>query len=72
MATTHTDERVTPDSIRAKFREIEGSLQSTTQEAAPIGIAVGAIALVAVVVIAYALGRRKGRRRHTFVEIRRI
>jgi len=72
MATTQPDERVTPDRIRDQLRKIEGSLQSTTQEAAPIGMAIGAVAMVAVVVLAYALGRRRGRRRHTFVEIRRI
>ena len=72
MAVSASEDPVTPDAIRAKFRQIEGSLQATTKEAAPIGIAVGVVAAVAVVVLAYALGRRRGRRRHTFVEIRRI
>jgi len=72
MATRTSDERVTPDAIRAKLHEIEGSLQSTAKEAAPIGVAAGVAAVIVVVVLAYALGRRRGRRRHTFVEIRRI
>jgi hypothetical protein len=72
MAAEPIEEPVTPEQIRAKLREIDGSLQATTKAAAPIGIAVGAVAVVAVVVLAYALGRRRGRRRHTFVEIRRI
>jgi len=72
MATAEKHERVTSDDIRAKLREIEGSLQHTTEEAAPIGKAVAVAAVVAVVVLAYALGRRRGRKRATFVEIRRI
>ena len=72
MATPKADERVSADDIRAKFREIEGSMQSTAKEAAPVGIAVGVAVLVAVVVVSYALGRRRGRRRSTVVEIRRI
>ncbi len=67
MATT-----VSPDDIRAKFREIEGSMQATAKEAAPIGIAAGVGALVLVVVLSYVFGRRSGRRRSTVVEIRRI
>ena len=72
MAANYAEEPVTPDTIRAKLREIDGSLQATTKAAAPIGLAVGAVAVAAVVVLAYALGRRRGRRRRTFVEIRRI
>jgi len=67
-----TDERVTAEDIRSKLREIEGSLQATTEEVAPIGKAVAVAAVVVVIVLAYALGRRRGRKRSTFVEIRRI
>ena len=65
-------ERVTPEDIKAKLTQIEGSLETTTKAAMPIGIAVGATAVLAVVVFAYALGRRRGRKRQTVVEIRRI
>lgn len=63
---------VKPDDIRAKLAEIEGSLQSTTQAAAPVALAVGAAAALAIVVLAYTLGKRRGRKRQTVVEIRRI
>jgi len=72
VATTSSEDRVSPDDIRAKFHEIEGAMQSTAKEAAPVGIAIGVAVLVAVVVVSYALGRRRGRRRSTIVEIRRI
>ena len=72
MATARSDDRVTADDIRAKFHEVEASMQSTAREAAPIGVAVGVAVLVALVVVSYAMGRRRGRRRSTIVEIRRI
>ena len=72
MAAEHTDERVTPDQIRAKLREIEGTVETSAKAAAPVGLAAGAVAVIAVLVLAYALGRRRGRKRQTFVEIRRI
>lgn len=60
------------DDIRAKLAEIEGSLQSTTKAAAPVALAAGAAAALAIVVLAYTLGKRRGRKRQTVVEIRRI
>ncbi len=72
MARARADERVTPADIRTKIHEIEGSMQETAQEAAPVGIAVGVGLLFLTILIAYLLGRRGGRRRNTVVEIRRI
>jgi hypothetical protein len=72
VATETSDDRVTADDIRAKIHEIEGAVQETAKEKAPIGVAVGVAVLVALVVVTYALGRRRGRRRSTIVEIRRI
>ena len=75
-AAAHSDprpgERVTPDDIRAKLNEIDGSLQATTKAAAPIGLAVGAGLVLGVVVLAFVLGKRRGRKRQTVVEIRRL
>lgn len=65
-------ERVSPADIRAKLNEIDGSLQETKEAAAPVGIAVGAGAIVVLLVVAFLLGRRRGKRRQTIVEIRRI
>jgi hypothetical protein len=67
MATT-----VSADDIRAKFNEIESSMQSTAKEAAPVGIAAGVGGLVLLLLLSYFFGRRSGRRRNTVVEIRRI
>jgi hypothetical protein len=66
------DGPVTPADIKAKLSEIDGSFQTTAKAAAPIGIAVGAAVVLGVVILAYAYGRRRGSKRRTVVEIRRI
>ena len=63
---------VKPSDIRAKLAEIDSSLQQTTKAAAPIGLAVGAGAVVVVILVVFALGKRRGAKRSTVVEIRRI
>jgi hypothetical protein len=72
-STTDNGQRtVTRADIESKLREIRGVTDDSTevaqQAAKPLLIAVG----VAVVVGAFLLGRRRGRKRSTIVEIRRI
>jgi hypothetical protein len=58
--------------IEAKLREITGDVRDTAKAAAPVGMAVGVAAVVVVLGMAYLLGRRRGRKRSTVVEIRRV
>jgi hypothetical protein len=68
-----TQERpVTRADIESKLRQIRGEVDSTAKAAVPIGLAVGAAAVAVVVGVAYLMGRRKGRKRATVVEIRRV
>ena len=52
--------------------EIEGSVQTTAKAAAPIGLAAGVGTVLLLLIVAYLLGRRRGNKRRTVVEIRRI
>ena len=63
---------VTRDDIEAKLREIKGEVDETTDQAKPVALAVGVVAVVAVVGLAFLWGKRKGRKRSTVVEIRRV
>lgn len=66
------DRPITRDDIRAKLQELSGPVDSGVQQAKNVGVA-AAVAIGAVLVVgAYLFGRRKGRRRSTVVEIRRI
>jgi hypothetical protein len=72
-ATTRPDDRpITKDDIRAKLQELSGPVDQGVNQAKSVGVA-AAVAIGAVLVIgAYVMGRRKGKRRSTIVEIRRI
>jgi hypothetical protein len=63
---------VTRDDIEAKLREIKGEVDETADQAKPVALAVGVVAVVAVVAVAFLWGKRKGRKRSTVVEIRRV
>ena len=58
--------------IEAKLREIRGEVDSAATAAKPIGITVAAVAVVALVGLASLMGRRKGTKKATVVEIRRV
>jgi hypothetical protein len=63
---------ITRADLEAKLRDLTGDVSSTVETARGIGVAVAVGAGVLFVVSAYWLGRRKGRKRRTVLEIRRI
>lgn len=64
--------RISRDDIEAKLRDIRGEVDSTAAAAKPVGLTLAAVAVVAIVGVAYLFGRRRGRKRSTVVEIRRV
>ena len=58
--------------IEAKIRELQGDVEDTARSATSTLITVGAVVVVGVVAVAFLVGKRKGRRRTTVVEVRRI
>ncbi len=67
-----TEPSITPADIEAKFRSIQGEIETVSSDSKKIVqlVAVGgAIILVGVI---YLLGRRAGKRKSTVVEIRRL
>jgi hypothetical protein len=63
---------ITRDDLEAKLRELQGEVEETKESVLSTALTVGAVVLVGVVAVAFLLGRRKGRRRTTLVEVRRI
>jgi hypothetical protein len=63
---------ISRDDIEAKFRELQGEVEVISDEAVNYAVVAGVALLVGVVVVAFWLGRRRGRRARTVVEIRRI
>ena len=65
-------ERITRDDLEGKFRELEGEATSTAQQAKSYAVAAAAVAVVAVAAVAFMIGRRRGKKKTTVVEIKRI
>ena len=63
---------ITPRDLESKFRELQGDIESAGESAKSIAVTVGAVAVIAVVGVAYLLGRRRGKKRSTVVEVRRL
>lgn len=65
-------QRISRDDIEAKLRELKGEVDDTTEKAKPIGLAAAAVVGVLVVGVVYLLGKRRGTKLSTVVEIRRV
>jgi hypothetical protein len=67
-----TAERITRDDIESKFRELQGEVDTTVDDVRSYAATAGAIVVVLHVVLAFLLGRRRGKKTQTVVEIRRF
>lgn len=63
---------VSRDDIEAKLRELRGEVDSVGERAKGGVVVVGAVAALAIVATVYLLGRRRGKKRTTIVEVRRV
>jgi hypothetical protein len=75
MTATHSAQKITPkitrEDIKSKLSEIQGDATETVENARMrlIGVAVAAGAVV--VIAAFVIGRRGGRRKSTIIELKR-
>lgn len=58
--------------LEAKLRELQGEVTDTKESATSMLITVGAVVAVGVIAVAFLAGRRRGKKRTTVVEVRRI
>ena len=65
-------ERITRDDIENKFRELQGGVDTAADVAVPYVLVVGAAVAATIVIAAYLLGRRRGKRKSAIVEVRRL
>lgn len=64
--------RIEVRDIQTKLEEIRGDTTEVAEQAKPVAM-IGAVAGVIVLVgVAFLMGRRRGRRKSTWVEIRRL
>lgn len=69
---TGTDGKITRDDLEARFRSIQGEVDTVEEEAMNYVAIAAAAVVVTVVVVVFLLGKRKGKRTRTVVEVRRL
>jgi hypothetical protein len=67
-----SSQEITRDDIEAKFRELQGEVDDTIEQTMGVAIIAGAVVVVGLLAVAFVIGRRRGRKRTTVVEIRRV
>jgi hypothetical protein len=65
-------DRITRDDLEDKFRELEGGTRDQVESARSTVMTAVGVAAVILLLLAFLLGTRKGRKRSTVVEIRRV
>lgn len=63
--------RIRPEDIRSKFDELSGEVDELGNEVRSVAVTAVAVGVVVVVAVAFWLGRRRGRRGATVLEITR-
>ncbi len=63
---------ISPNDIESKFRELAGDVEEIGNDVRSVAVTAVAVGVVVVVAIAFWLGRRRGTRSATVVEIRRV
>ncbi len=63
--------RITKQDLESKFQSLQDDLQGRASDKKQSLVAAASIASAVIVLIAYLLGRRGGRKRRSVVEIRR-
>ena len=64
--------KITRADLESKLREVRGEVEEKGEAAKSTGLTVALVGVVALVGMAFLLGRRPGRRKSTVVEIRRV
>lgn len=72
MAVSSSTDRITRDQLEDKFRELEGDARDQVESARSTAVTAGVVAGLLLLLLAFLLGTRKGRKRSTVVEIRRV
>ena len=63
---------VSRNDIEAKLRELRGEVDTAGESAKQYALVAGAVVAVVVVALAFTLGKRKGKKKRTVVEVRRV
>ncbi len=72
MKTAPAPTRITRQDIESKLRQIRGDVDTAGEAAKGIGTIAAGVAVVVVIAVAYFVGKKRGKRTSTVVEVRRF
>lgn len=64
--------KITRDDLEQKFRGLQDGVKGSVEDRKSAIVTIGAAAAVVILLLAYVLGRKSGKRKTTLVEIRRV
>ncbi|CAN5473506.1 hypothetical protein BH10ACT2_BH10ACT2_11760 [soil metagenome] len=67
-----TQQRITREDLEAKFRETQSSLQGKLEDKKQTLMSVGVGIGIVLLLLFFVLGKRAGKKKTTFVDIRRV
>ncbi|MFZ4810599.1 MAG: hypothetical protein ACOYL9_04570 [Ilumatobacteraceae bacterium] len=65
-------QRITRDDLEAKFQSLQDDVNTKVLDQKPSLITIGGVVAVVFVLVVFFLGKRAGKKKTTFVEIRRL
>lgn len=69
---SNIEPKISRDDIESKFVELQENVDNAASSAKDAGTKIGIAALVLILVLAFILGRKRGKQNKTVVEIRRV
>ena len=66
------DRPIRRDDLEDRLRSLHGDLDSVKESTLGAGIAAGAFLVFLFVVLAFLLGKRRGKKKYAFIEIKRV
>jgi hypothetical protein len=70
--TPTSSDHISREDIEAKFREIQGDIEETAESAKGMAITVAAVVGVVIVLGVFLMGKSRGKKKTTFIEVRRL
>lgn len=63
---------ITRDDLEAKFKELQSDVDDTVEQTMGVAVIAGVAVVVGLLAVAFVIGRKRGKKRTTIVEIRRV
>ena len=67
-----TQQRITRDDLEAKFRQVQDEVQGKVNDKKQTLVTAAAVGGIVLLLLFFFLGKRSGKKKTTFVEIRRV